>query len=95
MYEQAVEIESRSRMGRYIVAADIGTSSIRAVLYDHHCQLVHHSTQKVCPLSDLSAQVTIEVSGEGEELRVEIDPESLLRQLREVVADVCECFDFK
>ncbi|KAK5982265.1 Glycerol kinase 5 [Trichostrongylus colubriformis] len=62
---------------RYIVSVDIGTTTIRACLYDDKCQLVDIS----------SDTVRIEVSGDRE-VRVEIDPDVLFNQFLRVVSSV-------
>ncbi|VDM75483.1 unnamed protein product [Strongylus vulgaris] len=62
---------------RYIVSVDIGTTTIRACLYDEKCRLVETASDKI----------HIEISGE-KEVRVEIDPDMLFRQFVEVVSSV-------
>ncbi|KJH45682.1 putative glycerol kinase [Dictyocaulus viviparus] len=70
-------------MVQYIVAIDIGTTTIRACLYDNKCQLVDSASDKI----------NVEISGDGE-LRVEIDPDRLFNQFLQVVSRVLkQCKD--
>ncbi|EYC38786.1 hypothetical protein Y032_0695g1598 [Ancylostoma ceylanicum] len=64
---------------RYIVSVDIGTTTIRACLYDEKCRLVDTASDKI----------HVEISGERE-VRVEIDPDILFNQFVEVVASVLQ-----
>ncbi|TKR81274.1 hypothetical protein L596_015175 [Steinernema carpocapsae] len=67
------------RGNSYVVAVDIGTSTIRACLYDDKCQLKNFSQDKV----------KLHYSGASEEvLRVEIDPDELWEQFCRIVNDV-------
>ncbi|VDM62891.1 unnamed protein product [Angiostrongylus costaricensis] len=54
---------------QYIIAVDVGTTTIRACLYDDKCRLVDVASDKI----------QVEISGNGE-LRVEIDPDVLFDQ---------------
>ncbi|CAJ0610275.1 unnamed protein product [Cylicocyclus nassatus] len=65
---------------RYIISVDIGTTTIRACLYDERCRLVETASDKI----------HIELSGLKEEVRVEIDPDMLFRQFIAVVASVLQ-----
>ncbi|WKY15450.1 hypothetical protein Q1695_000715 [Nippostrongylus brasiliensis] len=63
---------------QYIVSVDIGTTTIRACLYDSkNCQL----------LDSASDTIQVLISGDGE-LRVEIDPEVLFVQFVQVISSV-------
>ncbi|KAE9418340.1 hypothetical protein Angca_009078 [Angiostrongylus cantonensis] len=62
---------------QYIVAVDVGTTTIRACLYDDKCRLVNVASDKI----------QVEISGNGE-LRVEIDPGVLFDQFIQVISCV-------
>ncbi|ETN81611.1 hypothetical protein NECAME_08409 [Necator americanus] len=64
---------------RYIVSVDIGTTTIRACLYDEKCRLVETCSDKI----------RVEISGERE-VRVEIDPDILFNQFVDVVSSVLQ-----
>ncbi|PAV73512.1 hypothetical protein WR25_26664 [Diploscapter pachys] len=59
----------------YIVSVDIGTSTIRSCLYDSDCRLIGKCEQ----------QVHVKISGQEGEVRVELEPEQIFQQFKEVV----------
>uniref|UniRef100_A0A0K0D188 FGGY_N domain-containing protein n=1 Tax=Angiostrongylus cantonensis TaxID=6313 RepID=A0A0K0D188_ANGCA len=68
---------------QYIVAVDVGTTTIRACLYDDKCRLVNVASDKI----------QVEISGNGE-LRVEIDPGVLFDQFIQALNVIGAVFYF-
>ncbi|KAJ1354758.1 hypothetical protein KIN20_011778 [Parelaphostrongylus tenuis] len=67
---------------QYIIAVDVGTTTIRACLYDNNCRLIDVASDKI----------QVEISGNGE-LRVEIGPDVLFDQFCQVVSCVLKHCD--
>ncbi|PAV66886.1 hypothetical protein WR25_00380 isoform B [Diploscapter pachys] len=67
----------------YIISVDIGTSTIRSCLYDPDCRLIGKCEQ----------QVHVKISGQEGEVRVELEPEQIFQQFKEVVNGTLSLID--
>lgn len=68
------------KRGTDIIAIDIGTTAIKACLYDSRCRLVSYSKESI----------SVQFKGATEDgLRAEIDPDILWNQLVTLVSELC------